>query len=99
MVKLVDTRDLKSLGYCIRVGSSPTSPTMKNTISSPHFYRDCRYDGTFEDLMDQAVGGISKYKYPPRMHLWLPSSATQTQIDLVKKMIGDDTGRNHTNTW
>lgn len=48
--------------------------------------------------MDQAVGGISKHKYPPRMHLWLPPTATQAQVDLVKKMIGDDTGRDSTNT-
>lgn len=71
---------------------------MNKEISSPHFYRDDRYDGTFEDLMNQAIGGISKRKDLPKMHLWLPSSATQVQIELVKKMIGDDTGRNHTDT-
>ena len=27
VVELVDTRDLKSLGYCIRAGSSPASST------------------------------------------------------------------------
>lgn len=69
---------------------------MKETINNPHFYKDSRYDGTFEDLMNQAVGGISKHKYPPRMHLWLPATATQWQIDLVKKIIGDDTGRGNT---
>ena len=48
--------------------------------------------------MDQAVGGISKHKYPPRMHLWLPDTATQSQVELVKKIIGDDTGRDNTGT-
>ena len=67
---------------------------MKHTIDNPHFYEDNKYDRTFEDLMNQAVGGIDK----PKMHLWLPSSATQAQIDLVKRMIGDDTGRDYTDT-
>ena len=71
---------------------------MKNIIDNPHFYKDNRYDGTFEDLMNQAVGGISKHKDSPRMHLWLPASATQSQVELVKKMIGDDTGRDCTDT-
>lgn len=71
---------------------------MNKEINNPHFYEDNRYDGTFEDLMNQAVGGISKHKDSPKMHLWLPSSATQDQIDLVKKMIGDDTGRDYTDT-
>ena len=57
-------------------GSSPFYPTMKNIIDNPHFYKDNRYDGTFEDLMNHAVGGISKHKDSPRMHLWLPASAT-----------------------
>lgn len=73
-------------------------PTMNNKINNPHFYEDCRYDNTFEDLMNQAVGGISKRKDTPKMHLWLPSTANQAQVELVKKMIGDDTGRNHTDT-
>lgn len=71
---------------------------MKETINSPHFYKDDRYDGTFEDLMNQAVGGISKHKDTPKMHLWLPSSANEAQIGLVKRMIGDDTGRDNTST-
>jgi hypothetical protein len=50
---------------------------MKNIINNPHFYEDRAYDKTFEDLMKQAVGGISKHKDSPRMHLWLPSTATQ----------------------
>lgn len=57
-------------------------------INSPHFYEDIRYDGTFEDLMDQALGGISKKKDSPKMHLWLPYSATQEQIELVKRICG-----------
>ena len=73
MLESVDKTDLKSVGYCSRVGSNPTSPTMKEIITNPHFYEDNKYDRTFEDLMDQAVGGIDK----PKMHLWLPSSATQ----------------------
>lgn len=83
-------------------GSSPFYPTMKEglikQIRSPHFYEDCRYDGTFEDLMDQAVGGISKHKDSPKMHIWLPCSAKQWQVELVKKIIGDDTGRDNTDT-
>lgn len=51
-------------------------------LNNPHFYEDDGY--TFEDLMNDAVGGISK----PKMHLWLPPSATQGQIDLVKKICG-----------
>lgn len=71
---------------------------MKNIEHNPHFYKDSRYDGTFEDLMNGAVGGISKHKDSPKMHLWLPASAHQWQIDLVKTMIGDDTGRDNTGT-
>ena len=64
-------------------------PTMKEEIKKinhPHFYRhdEC----TFEELMNQSVGGISKRKDIPKMHLWLPSDATDDQIELVKKMIG-----------
>jgi hypothetical protein len=57
-----------------------------NQINNPHFYEDNTYDNTFtfEDLMDCALGGIGK----PKMHLWLPASATQEQIDLVKKICG-----------
>lgn len=51
-------------------------------LDNPHFYEDDKY--TFEDLMNDAVGGVNKSK----MHLWLPSSATQEQIDLVKKICG-----------
>lgn len=93
---MVDTTGLSPVAIQ-HESSSLSFLTMKN-ISNPHFYKDCRYDETFEDLMDQAVGGISKHKYPPRMHLWLPPTATQAQVDLVKKMIGDDTGRDSTNT-
>jgi hypothetical protein len=50
---------------------------MKNIEHSPHFYKDSRYDGTFEELMNQAVGGISKRKDAPKMHLWLSPTATQ----------------------
>lgn len=50
---------------------------MKEKIDNPHFYKDPRFDGTFEDLMDNAVGGISKHKDLPKMHLWLPDTATQ----------------------
>ena len=71
---------------------------MNNKINNPHFYEDCKYDGTFEDLMNQAVGGISKHSGLPKMHLWLPSSAKEWQVDLVKKIIGDDTGRDNTST-
>ena len=38
MVESVDTRDLKSLGHCGRVGSSPTS----GTISDGPAINDCR---------------------------------------------------------
>lgn len=69
---------------------------MKKMITNPHFYEDDKYDKTFADLMNHAVGGISKHKDSPKMHLWLPSSATQSQIELVKKIIGDDTGRDNT---
>lgn len=51
-------------------------------IENPHFYSDDEY--TFKDLMDDAVGGVNK----PKMHIWLPPSATQEQIDLVKKICG-----------
>ena len=34
LVELVDTRDLKSLGYCIRVGSSPTGATTSTQLST-----------------------------------------------------------------
>lgn len=71
---------------------------MKNIIDNPHFYEDARHDRTFEDLMNQALGGISKHKDSPKMHLWLPASAKQWQIDLVKKIIGDDTGRDCADT-
>lgn len=56
-----------------------------NQINSPHFYNDVAYDNapTFEDLMDCAVGGSNK----PKMHLWLSASATQEQIELVRRMI------------
>ena len=52
-----------------------------NQINNPHFYENTF---TFEDLMDCALGGIDK----PKMHLWLPSSATKEQIELVKKICG-----------
>jgi hypothetical protein len=54
-------------------------------INHPHYYRHSDY--TFEELMAQAVGGISKHKDTPKMHLWLPSDATEDQVNLVKKMI------------
>ena len=42
MVESVDTRDLKSLGHCGRVGSSPTSGTTKragsHVTASPLFF-------------------------------------------------------------
>lgn len=71
---------------------------MNNKIDNPHFYNDSRYDGTFEDLMNQAVGGISRHKDLPKMHLWLPSTATDWQIQLVERIIGDDTGRDSKDT-
>lgn len=35
------------------VGSSSLLyPTMNKILNNPHFYKDNRYDGTFEQLMD-----------------------------------------------
>lgn len=58
-------------------------------INNPHFYEDNTYDNvfTFEDLMNQCVGGADKPKEAPKMHLWLPASATKEQVELVKEMI------------
>lgn len=69
--------------------SSLVFPTMKEEvkkINHPHFYRhdEC----TFEELMNQSIGGISRHKDAPKMHLWLPSDATEDQVELVKKMLG-----------
>ena len=38
VVKLVDTRDLKSLAYCRRVGSSPTPGTNEGYLGSLLFF-------------------------------------------------------------
>ena len=57
---------------------------MKEHIDNPHFYDNTSKEGTFEDLMDQCLGGINK----PKMHLWLPSNATPEQTELVKKICG-----------
>ena len=65
-------------------------PTMKEEIKQinhPHFYNNSA-EYTFEELMAQAVGGVSKNKDIPKMHLWLPSDATEDQVELVKKMLG-----------
>ena len=94
---MVDTTGLSPVAIW-HESSSLSFLTMKNIEHSPHFYKDSRYDGTFEELMNQAVGGISKRKDAPKMHLWLSPTATQAQVELVKKMIGDDTGRDNTST-
>lgn len=54
-------------------------PTMKEEIKKinhHHFYED-NAEYTFEELMNQSVGGISRHKDAPKMHLWLPSDATE----------------------
>ena len=58
-----------------------------NQIKNPHFYEDNAYDNvfTFEDLAYQMLLNSTN---EPKMHLWLPASATQEQIDLVKKICG-----------
>ena len=56
-------------------------------INHHHFYED-NAEYTFEELMNQSVGGISRRKDAPKMHLWLPSDATEDQVKLVKKMTG-----------
>jgi hypothetical protein len=56
-------------------------------INHHHFYEN-NAEYTFEELMNQSLGGISKHKGTPKMHLWLPQNATEDQVKLVKKMIG-----------
>lgn len=56
-------------------------------INHHHFYED-NAEYTFEELMNQSVGGISRHKGALKMHLWLPSDATEDQVNLVKKMTG-----------
>ena len=55
-----------------------------NQINNPHFYEDNRYDGTFEDIINAWLN--YENMTPPLMHLWLPASATQEQVELVKKI-------------
>lgn len=57
-------------------------------INSPYFYEDNSMKGTFEDLMNQSLGGADKPKETPKMHLWLPFPRTQEQIEFVKKLCG-----------
>lgn len=54
-------------------------------INSPHFFKDTRYDGTFDDMINAWIN-FEKID-PPVMHLWLPASATKEQVELVKGMI------------
>jgi hypothetical protein len=45
-------------------------------INHPHFYEN-NVEYTFEELINQSIGGISKHKDTPKMHLWLPKDATE----------------------
>lgn len=64
--------------------------SISEQINNPHFYEDNAYDNvfTFEDLMNQCLGGADKPKEAPKMHLWLPFPRTQEQIEFVKKLCG-----------
>lgn len=54
-------------------------------IKSPYFFKDTRYDGTFDDMINAWIN-FEKMDSPV-MHLWLPASATKEQVELVKRMI------------